>query len=322
MIKRLEFYKSKETNPYINLSIERYLLDRVDEDTVILYLWQNKNTVVIGKNQNPWAECSVSLVKEDGGLVARRESGGGAVYHDKGNVNFTFLSSIENSNITRNMEIIQKACANEGIKTEISGRNDIVAEGKKFSGNAFYNTKTKCYHHGTLLVSVDKEKMQKILTPPSAKLTAKGVKSVSSRVVNLSELSPSVTCESIMENVLKAFIETLDLPFEEIKNIDMDFVNSLAKEYSNWDYIFGKTIDFSVSLEDRFCWGSLQLLLNVQDGMISEIQVFTDAMDSTLAENIGKALTGCKYDFGSIKTACENMTTPVKEDIVSLFEKI
>lgn len=322
MIKRLEVYKSQKTNPYVNLGIEKHLLNRVDEGTIILYLWQNKNTVVIGKNQNPWAECSVSFVEKDGGYIARRESGGGAVYHDLGNVNFTFISSKENMDVSRNMQIIQKACEKVGVKTEISGRNDILADGKKFSGNAFYNTKDKAYHHGTILVSADKEKMQKILTPSKAKLVAKGVKSVSSRVVNLAELSPNATCENIKESILSAFKETFPLPCEEIINIDMDFVNSVAEEYSSWDFVFGKTIDFSVSLENRFTWGQVQLLLNVQEGVITVIQVFTDAMDSTLSESLERVLKNCKYDYNSVKNRLANTEIPVKEDIVSLFQNI
>ena len=322
MIKRLKFYKSQETNPYINLGIEKHLLERVDDDTLILYLWQNKNTVVIGKNQNPWAECCVSFAEEDGGFIARRQSGGGAVYHDLGNVNFTFISSKENMDVSRNMQIIQKACEKVGVKTEISGRNDILADGKKFSGNAFYNTKDKAYHHGTILVNADKEKMQKLLTPSKAKLIAKGVKSVTSRVVNLAELSESATCESVKDGILSAFIETFNMSCEAIMDIDMDFVNSMAEEYSSWDFVFGKTIDFSVSLENRFSWGQVQLLLNVKDGIISDIQVFTDAMDSTLSETIEKALKGCKYDLSSVKKRLTNAQTPHKEDIVSLFQNI
>ena len=152
MINKLKYYISTDFEPYKNLSIEKFLFDTVPEDTCILYLWQNKKTVVIGKNQNPWAECNCAVLSKDGGKIARRLSGGGAVFHDIGNLNFTFISSADNMDVQKNLKVIQRACGMAGIETEISGRNDILADGKKFSGNAFYNAKGKAYHHGTLLI--------------------------------------------------------------------------------------------------------------------------------------------------------------------------
>ena len=136
MIKNLQYYISTSLNPYENLATEKYLLDTVAEDGYILYLWQNQNTVVIGKNQNPWAECRCNLLETEGGRLARRLSGGGAVFHDTGNLNFTFLCSAKNYDLDRQMKVIQTACSLAGIKTELSGRNDLLAAGRKFSGNA------------------------------------------------------------------------------------------------------------------------------------------------------------------------------------------
>ncbi len=321
MINKLEYYISNDTNPYTNLATERYLLDKVNDNNLILYLWQNKNTVVIGKNQNPWEECRCSLLNEEGGFLARRLSGGGAVFHDLGNVNFTFLYSDKNADITRNLQIIQKACALEGIQTEISGRNDITANGRKFSGNAFYNSKGKCYHHGTLLVCADKEKMARYLTPPKSKLVSKGIKSVRSRVINLSELSPSITCQSIMQNTLRAFNEVCSLSAQIIRDIDTEYIADLAKQYGSWDYLYGSTIDFSLSMENRFDWGNIQLLLKIQDGIIFDTQAYTDSMDSDLSEKLSVALKGCRYEISAVSEAItEHFPSPIKKDIISLFQ--
>ena len=143
MIRKIYFYISDCIDPYTNLATEKTLLDCVGDNEIILYLWQNQNTVVIGKNQNALTECRCALLEEDGGHLARRLSGGGSVFHDLGNLNFTFLCAKENYDLSRQMQVIKEACALGGISAEISGRNDILADGKKFSGNAFYNNPCK-----------------------------------------------------------------------------------------------------------------------------------------------------------------------------------
>ena len=183
MIQTIRVYHGKSYDPHFNLAVEKHLLDRVAPGECILYLWQNQNTVVIGRNQNAWAECRTTLLESEGGKLARRLSGGGAVFHDVGNLNFTFLVRDEDYDVDRQLSVIQAACALAGIATEKSGRNDVLAEGRKFSGNAFYHHAGHAYHHGTLMVDVDKDKLGRYLSPPKAKLEAKGVASVRSRVV-------------------------------------------------------------------------------------------------------------------------------------------
>ena len=163
MVTDIKYYISNSTNPYENLAIEKFLLESVPEGCCILYLWQNENTVVIGKNQNPWAECRLSLLEEDKIRLARRMSGGGAVFHDSGNLNFTFISKTEDMDIKKNLDTIRLACSMAGINTEFSGRNDLLTNGKKFSGNAFSVTNTCKIQHGTLMLEVDKEKLGRYL---------------------------------------------------------------------------------------------------------------------------------------------------------------
>ena len=165
MIRRLLVCRSGGTDPYENLALEEALLSRVGEGELILYLWQNARTVVIGRNQNPWKECRTALLAKEGGHLARRLSGGGAVFHDLGNLNFTFLMSAEDYDLPRQLTVIERACQSLGIPAQRSGRNDLLAEGRKFSGNAFYKHNGKAYHHGTLMVDVDLEKVQRYLSP-------------------------------------------------------------------------------------------------------------------------------------------------------------
>ncbi len=188
MIKQCLTILGSGVDPYANLALEEYLLTHIPDETVIPYLWQNQNTVVIGKNQNAWKECRFTDLEADQGHLARRLSGGGAVFHDLGNLNFTFLAHKEDYSVPKQLDVILEAVRSLGISAEKTGRNDVTADGRKFSGNAFYSNGVTEYHHGTLMVDVDKEKLSRYLNVSPKKLQSKGVDSVRSRVVNLREL--------------------------------------------------------------------------------------------------------------------------------------
>lgn len=286
---------SKGTDPYYNLALEEYLLQNIPENGCILYLWQNDHTVVIGRNQNPWAECRTSLLQEEGGRLARRLSGGGAVYHDLGNLNFTFLCAEENYDIPKQLSVIQKAVSYDGIVAQFSGRNDLLAEGKKFSGNAFYHSKGYAYHHGTLLVSSDLEKLQRYLSPPKAKLESKGVSSVRSRVTNLSFLSPSLTCDVMKNYMVQAFAEVYGGTAVDLPLPDDTAVLELRQKYGSEDWLFGKPMPFTCRLNGAFPWGNLELLMQVENGVIQDVQVYTDAMEHTLAQQLTDAFENCPF---------------------------
>src|SRR6056297_3015303 len=192
-------------NPWYNLALEEYLLDNLEENEVILYLWQNDNTGVIGRNQNAWKECRSELLAEEGGKLARRLSGGGAVYHDLGNLNFTFIMDKDNYNLKKQLKVILEAVRDQGIEAEFSGRNDLVVKSKKFSGNAFYVGSEAAYHHGTILVDTDFQKLVKYLQVSREKIESKGVDSVRSRVINLKELKNELTIKDIKKSMATSF---------------------------------------------------------------------------------------------------------------------
>jgi len=195
---------SENTSPYYNLALERSLFDFVDEDTVILYLWQNSHTIVIGKNQNAYAECKVDEFIGAGGTLARRPSGGGAVYHDLGNLNFSIICKESIAKEHTYQRIVKEALGYFGIVSEFNGRNDLTVDDKKFSGNAFYVKDDVLCQHGTILINSDFKELSKYLTPDISKLERNHVKSVESRVVNLSEISDKITVESMKEAMIKA----------------------------------------------------------------------------------------------------------------------
>ena len=322
MIEQLKIYKSDTLDPYLNLATEKILFDTVSDNCCILYLWQNKNTVVIGRNQNPWLECRCKLLESEGGKLARRLSGGGAVYHDIGNLNFTFICSTENYNLQNNLSAIKSACNLAGINAEFSGRNDILANGKKFSGNAFYNSNGKSYHHGTLLISADMEKLQRYLTPPKAKLEAKGIKSTKSRVVNLSDLSPSLTCEKMAEHMSSSFEETYKIKSISDIYIDKKKLHELSQEYGSWEYLYGTPMPFTLSIEDHFSWGNINIQFLVKNGIIKSTKVYSDSMDWTISSLIEQNITGALFTSKEIKKIiADKIPQDVSADLINLIEK-
>lgn len=325
MITRIFIYHAQGTDPHENLATEKVLMDALQPGEAMLYLWQNLNTVVIGKNQNAWLECRTSLLEEDGGKLARRLSGGGAVFHDLGNLNFTFLMCKEDYDLDKQVTVIQRACALAGINAEKSGRNDLLAEGRKFSGNAFYQDKVHAYHHGTLMVDVDKEKLGRYLSPPKAKLEAKGVASVRSRVVNLAELSPALTIEAMRANMVKAFQEIYGFEAELFTLTDAmkADIADLKAVYSSWEYLYGNPLAFTFSCEEKFDWGYIGLQLDAKGGIVKDVSINTDAMDWTLPDSIIKALTGCRFDTDSMVYALRQVFLPadVCEDLCGLIRK-
>ncbi|MBR7010007.1 MAG: lipoate--protein ligase [Oscillospiraceae bacterium] len=377
MIERLLVCRAGGTDPYENLALEEALLNRVGEGELILYLWQNERTVVIGKNQNPWKECRTALLAEEGGHLARRLSGGGAVFHDLGNLNFTFLMPAQDYDLPRQLTVIQRACRSLGIPAERSGRNDLLADGRKFSGNAFYKHNGKAYHHGTLMVDVDLDRVQRYLSPSKAKLAAKGVESVRSRVVNLREFVPTLTVEQLADALIAALAEvysegtgnreqgtgdrqqatgnetpvgavidrppirenlpdlslrdqSADWSWQSVSpgpvqmlNVDDPDLLSLTEKYASDAWLYGPKLPFTLSVEDRFPWGGIELQLNVNEGVIQTAKVYTDAMDETLAERLERRLIGSAFRGEALEERLQGAALPDRQaaDLRSLLRK-
>ncbi len=325
MISKLYLYTGIGYDPHTNLAIEKHLMDITAPGTCVMYLWQNQNTVVIGRNQNAWLECRTSLLEDEGGVLARRLSGGGAVFHDLGNLNFTFIMCTEDYDLDRQLSVIEKACSYAGIRTERSGRNDILANGRKFSGNAFYHNGRHSYHHGTLMVDVDKDKLGRYLSPPKAKLEAKGISSVRSRVVNLKELSPALTVCAMKEYMARAFGEAYGLPLLslELNSQDTEQIHKLKHEYESWQFLFGTPLPFTFQCEDRFAWGHISLQLESKDGVVTGARAYSDSMEWTLSDNIETALIGCRFDIVAMQQAIHAaaLEESVQEDLCRMLSE-
>lgn len=318
MINRLFVYESPSHDPYFNLAVEQHLLESVT-DSAILYLWRNENTVVIGRNQNPWKECATALLAEEGGRLARRLSGGGAVFHDLGNLNFTFLVPQSDYDVPKQTSVIMEAVSSFGIEVELSGRNDILAQGRKFSGNAYYKNGRQAYHHGTILVDVDMDKLNRYLRPSKAKLQSKGVDSVRSRVVNLKELNGQITIPDLKEALKAAFSQVYGMQAEPVSGLDMTAVAVLTERNRSWDWLYGRKIPFTCTFEERFPWGGVQIGLEVEKGVIRQARVYTDAMDIRWAAELETALTGCRFEKQAMLRALPESVAP--EDIRKLLAR-
>ena len=285
---------SPQTNPYWNVAVENFFVAQQAQNQVVMYLWKNHRTVVIGQNQNPFAECNVDALLSDGGYVMRRTTGGGAVYHDDGNINFSFVAPYDLYDQLRQFEVIRTALRDYGLETELSGRNDILCNGRKFSGNAFSKGTHQRLHHGTILIKGNMDDLSRYLKVRPSKLHKHGVASVQSRVVNLSELA-DITSENIVPHLVSAFeavyggkVQTIE--FEELKQ--RPEVVELYNKYSSDEWLYGKWRNFTAQRSGQFDWGSIDISLTIdeQRGIITDIAVATDALEVGLADDLRRLL--------------------------------
>lgn len=283
--------RSEFTDPYYNLAAEEYLTKTVRRGETILFLWQNTPTVVIGKNQNSRAECDLEKMRSDGVLLSRRLSGGGAVFHDLGNLCFSFISHKDVHDVPRQLSMIAEACRAFGIDAKPTGRNDIEADGKKFSGNAFYSVGENKCHHGTVLIASDMGRLSNYLTVSKTKLEAKGIKSVRSRVVNLAELAPEMTVEAFERALVEAFAPDMTLPMpNEALYADR------AALLSSREWLLGSDPEFTDEVKYRTAEGEFTLHLTVKGEIVTDCTVYTDSLEPTAADKIRNEVIGKNVD--------------------------
>ena len=316
----MKFIISTSDNPYRNLAVEEYLTDHVKENECVLFLWQNHKTVVIGRNQNAFTECKFEKLRNDGGHLARRLSGGGAVFHDNGNLNFSFIASECGYSVEKQISVIIKALEKFGVSAEKTGRNDIEADGRKFSGNAYFQKGEKRCHHGTLMVNVDTEHLSDYLCVSADKLAGKGVESVRSRIVNLSELSSDITIETLKTAMIEAFGEIYGGAVE-IAMPDMIDIAHLQEKFTSDNWIFGRIKKFDIQISHRFSWGGVEVCFAIDDAKIADVTIYTDALDTDIFEKMTNALTGTNYLFAKIAESLSPFDDLKAKDIENLIKR-
>lgn len=321
-----KLFQSECFDPTLNLAVEEALLLCAD-DAPALFLWQNAHTVVIGRGQNAWKECRSDLLKEEGGTLVRRTTGGGAVYHDLGNLNFSFVMPTGVYDVARQLRVIQRAVLRFGIKAEVSGRNDIVIKesGAKFSGNAFRHMPASSLHHGTILYRVDMQNLGRYLMPSEEKLKAKGVESVRSRVENLAPRAQGMDIASLKAALFEAFTEEYG-PSEHLdwqQFVPRESIEQLQEKYRSWEWTYGRTPEFDVSLLRRFDWGQAELMLSMRHGRVHNADCYTDANDPELAGRLSDCLQGVPFSPSALAAALKKNGRPEDDDIAAwLAEQI
>ncbi|WP_457983393.1 lipoate--protein ligase LplJ [Bacillus paralicheniformis] len=301
------------TDPRINLAIEEYCLKHLDPEETYLLFYINQPSIIIGKNQNTIEEINTKYVDENGIIVVRRLSGGGAVYHDLGNLNFSFITKDDGNsfhNFKKFTEPVVAALKRLGVDAELSGRNDLMANGRKISGNAQFSTKGRMFSHGTLLFDSEIEHVVSALKVKKDKIESKGIKSIRSRVANISEfLDQKMTTVELRSMLLRYIFDTEgEIPEYKLTEKDWKIINQISKErYQNWDWNYGKSPKFNLQHSKRFQAGSVDIRLEVQKGVICECKIFGDFFGVGDVSDIEEKLTGVQYERKAIEEALQGV---------------
>jgi lipoate---protein ligase len=303
------YIRNDFTNSYFNQAVEEYFMKNTKEECFIL--WRNEPCVFIGKNQNAMAEINIDFVKENKVRVNRRYSGGGAVFHDLGNINFTFLTNkIENAGIDFKkftLPIIN-SLRELNINAEFSGRNDITIDGKKFSGNAQYYWKDRVLHHGTLLFSGNLTNLSAALNPKPIKFEDKSVKSVASRVTNISEHLPEPMTVLEFRDFLQSHFMKLN-NIGKVYEMSEDEIKAIQKlvdeKYTTWEWIYGNSPKYSFDNVKRFAGGTVEFNMEVDKGVIKAIRIYGDFFGERDINELEVALTGVKHSEADVIKALE-----------------
>lgn len=303
-----KIYISKETDPYFNVASEYQLLTEADDNTS-LFLWQNSSCVVFGRNQNIYAECNTEYLKKHNILPVRRFSGGGAVYQDIGNLNFTFVAKEKNADTKKYLSVIKNAINTFEVDCNFSGRNDLLCNGKKFSGHAYYTEDDNNMYHGTIMINVDIDMLSKALKPSYLKLESKGIDSVKSRVVNLSDINSSITTNAVREALIKSFVEVFG-ESEDIKYIDKEnFQAPLFRKINTDKWIYDEAPQYSINFEKKLSIGIVTISVDVENGLIKQIKIQTDSLSVINFAECEKLLIGRKFDKDYIFAYIEKFIT-------------
>ncbi|MFS0824287.1 lipoate--protein ligase [Bacillus sp. 1P02SD] len=317
------FIDNKGINdPQINLAIEEYALKNLDINETYLLFYINAPSIIIGKNQNTIEEINTQYVEDNGIKVVRRLSGGGAVYHDLGNLNFSFITKDDGEsfhNYKKFTEPVIEALHKLGVHAQLSGRNDIEVEGRKISGNAQFSTRGRMFSHGTLMFDSEIDHVVSALKVKKDKIESKGIKSVRSRVANISEfLTEKITIEEFRQMLLRYIFNTEgEIPEYKLTEQDWEKIHEISKaRYQNWEWNYGKSPKFNYQHTHRFPVGSIDVRLEVQKGTIENCKIYGDFFGVGDVEEIEKRLIGTKYEKAELEKALEGI------DIQHYFGKI
>ncbi len=312
------YIDNRETDPHRNLALEEYLFFQKTEE--IFMLWQNRSSIIIGKSQNAMAEIDYTYVTKENIPVVRRLSGGGAVYHDLGNLNFTYIVNRDGfGDYTGFTKTLRNFLESLGLSAEVSGRNDVLINGRKFSGNAQYSHRGRLLHHGTILIGADMSCLGAALRPDEAKIRSKGVKSVQSRVVNLSELLP-IDAVAFRRAFEAYVLETENVQPYILSEADMSAVEKLYTEkYSTFAWNFGYSPKYSFHTKHRFPGGGVEVYLDIRDGIILDAKIYGDFLAD--AAPLAEKICGVQHSADALRLVLTGETLGIigEEELLQCF---
>ena len=302
MIRRTACLIARGSDPFRNQAIEKHLMDTLPEDTAILYLWQNAPTVMLGRAQNPWYEVPVDDFAAKGGCIGRRFSGGGAMYQDRGCLNFSFIVPKTRFDIPRQLSAIGMAVGAFGVQAQASGRNDLSVEGRKFCANAFFKSGSAALHHGTVLVSAQLGQMVNALTVEERKLPP-GLKKPFPQVTNLSDVAHTANIPALQESLYWAFGRAFGMQpgMLDERMLDSRTVDAAAAQFAAREWIYPSGIPYTFTVSERFPWGGVTVQMREEGGIVRDVRVYTDAMEAALFSHIEQALIGSTYLISAIE---------------------
>jgi len=297
------------TDPRINLAIEEYALRHLPGGESYLLFYINKPSIIIGKNQNTIEEINPEYVKEQGLHVVRRLSGGGAVYHDLGNLNFSFITEDDGNsfhNFQKFTQPVVEALHKLGVEAALSGRNDLQVGDRKISGNAQFSTKGRMFSHGTLLFDSEIENVVSALKVNPDKIQSKGIKSIRSRVANITEfLQEPITIEQFRKKLLESIFGTTEDQVPRYKLTDEDWrrIHELSKErYQSWDWNYGRSPKSTVQNSRRFEGvGTVDARLDIEEGLMKHVKIFGDFFGASDVSELEEQLQGARYEESAIR---------------------
>lgn len=316
------------TDISLNLAAEYYLLNETNFDEPIVLFFSNDNALIVGKNQNTYEEINTAFVEENNVNVCRRFSGGGAVYHDLGNLNFSFLTKDDGQSFRdfkKFTDPIIDALHKMGAKgAELRGRNDLVIDEKKFSGNAMYSKNGRLVAHGTMMFDSEIETIVQALKPKKHKLASKGVKSIRSRVTNikpyLDEEFQNMDITEFRDKLIRTIFDVEDISdAKEYKLTDEDWsrIDEIAAEYTaNWKWNYGESPQFDLERSERTSVGTVEVKLNVDKGVITDARIYGDFFGLGEISDVEEALKGTNYEKSSLQETLNTL------DLSSYFGNI
>jgi len=305
----LKTIQNDSLDPCYHLAVEECLLHHLKPGTCLLYLWQSENAVVIGRNQNPWRECRPALLERENTKMVRRPSGGGTVYHDKGNLNFSFIMDRDFYDRDRQLKVILSAVRSFGIDASVNSRYDLIAQGKKFSGSAHRFKKKTALHHGTLLLAVDKENLSRYLKPSPHAIHGNSTSSIRSEVINLTEMTLPISVNDLKQSILIAFQEEYQSkasPLDLNSDIDREVLPNFIKDFTTWDWHYGRTPSFRMVCEILVKNRPQQLTFFVKEGRVEDLRSEPFSQMDRTAQHLADTLLGVRFRQPDLQERLKN----------------